>query len=358
MEDDENTELGSDDAGGTDAEISAIAEAMQKDAVASGAKPKAPPAAAKAEETATEEEATTEEAPPPPDLSTPEGRAEARRQRAIAAEQQRRERRTEAQAREAEQRAQAAERAARHREQQAEQRLEAERQALARQQQEFREQVLAGGITGLQRLGISPEELARVELEQTDPRFMVASLKQQIEDMRREAAERRQQEEHRQAQAQRAEQKRQQENRLLAQQVPNAPHFTAVAERASKDPIARRILIAEADQFAQEYRETYGEMPEYREVAVELDRRLAVLQATRDAQATGGVRAPGDGVGAAQATRGANQSAQAKRPPNARALGASDVSDRVSPPRELSKEEREEEELRALAEAMRKDRES
>lgn len=285
---------------------------------------------------------------------TPEARAKAREERALAAEQARLKKRELVRLSEAEAYIEKVKSYEQRREQELSQR-EANLRRMEREATEAREQLLnavrAGGLDALSALGLDLATLQAAEIEKHDPIVQTKTKAEkalaELEALKAEMkAEREAQLKAREAAEQQARLRHVQETRQNEQSalisfassgdagVPAS--VAAMAAAATRNPLARRALIEAADTLAETYHEMYGELPTIRDLVAGLDGMLDFVQAPS------GGSAPAQGAQRGQARTG-------------RTMASPAMQVRESAPRELSEEERLNAELRELEEALQRD---
>lgn len=287
-------------------------------------------------------------------VDTPESRAKAREERALAAERARLKKREVARLDEAQAIIEKVKSYEQRREQELSQR-EANLKRMEREAAEAREQLLnavrSGGLDALSALGLDLASLQAAEIEKHDPvvqsRTKAEKALAELEALKAEMkAEREAQLKAREAEEQQARMRHVQEARQHEQHalisfassgdagVPAS--VAAMATAATRNPLARRALIEAADTLAETYHEMYGELPTIRDLVAGLDGMLDFVQAPS--------------VGSAPA-----QGAQRGQARTGRTMASPAMQVRESAPRELSEEERLNAELRELEEALQRD---
>jgi hypothetical protein len=292
-------------------------------------------------------------APKEPAPGTPEARAKEREARALAAEEARERKRELAKLSEAEnyiERVRAAEQRRQAELDAREAQLRSMEGEAAQMREKLLEAVRKGGLGALEALGLDLATLQAEEIERLDPVAKTSKeaqralaelneLKAQLKAEKEEAARMRE-ESSRQARQRQVEEQRFNEQRTLisyaaqAESVP--PTVARLARSAESNPLARRTLIEAADTFAEAYYEVNGTLPVMKELVVGLDELLDFAHAPSNgmAQAAGGTRG--------QARTG-------------RTMASPAMAMRDSAPRQLSDEEREQEELAELERSIKLD---
>lgn len=297
---------------------------------------------------------TGEETPARAPVGTPEARAKAREERALAAERARLQKREAAKLDEAQAYIDKVRAYEQRRESELAQR-EANLKRMEREATEAREQLLNavrnGGLDALSALGLDLATLQAAEIEKHDPVVQsktkaekaLAELEALRAEMRaeREAQLKARETAEQEARRRQVHEARNQEQSALISFASSGdagvpPSVAALAGAAQRNPLARRALIEAADTLAGTYHEMYGELPTIRDLVAGLDGMLDFVQAPSVGTA------PAQGAPRGQARTG-------------RTMASPTMQVRESAPRELSEEERLNAELRELEEALQRD---
>jgi len=291
----------------------------------------------------------------PPAPGTPEARAQARLEKARAAEAARVERRRESsKVEEAERIIRVATQRAQELEAQYAQRM-ARAEALEAERQEkldrFKADVAKGGLEALAAHGLDYDTLVAQQLDRDDPNAIAKSAAQEVAELKRMLREREEADQRAQAQAREAEYQQriaqaEHQDRLAlvgfaeeAQGVP--PQVSRLAKAARSNRAAAKLFIETADEIKEAYNAEVGRNPTLREVVDGLDKYLDFLQDGRQSN------------GAGQAA--AHLSSQAAR--HQRTLGSPEASSRnPASRRELTQEEQDLADIRALNQALASER--